>query len=149
MNQALMLAALACALSGCAVEGIGFDGRVDAYHNAARDGNEFVALHPGIRETVWYEGWCAAELPHFKRMDDQYARVTRYCDAMKAQPEHAAEIRKSLIDDMQSGSVQANQRRNGALAVLGAIAATQAAPKPAPVTCTSTAFGTSATTTCY
>jgi len=145
----VMLAALACALSGCAIEGIGFDGRVDAYQNAARDGNEFVALHPGTRDTLWYEGWCAAELPHFKRMDDQYARMTRYCEAMKAQPEHAADIRASLIKDLDSGGVQADQRRNGALAALSAMAAAAPPPKPAPVTCTSTTLGTSATTTCY
>ncbi|MFM0627025.1 hypothetical protein [Paraburkholderia xenovorans] len=82
-------------------------------------------------------------------MDDQYARMTRGCDAMKAQAEHAVEIRASLINDLRSVGAQATQRRNGALAALGAMAAAQLAPKPAPVKCTSTAFGTSATTARY
>lgn len=149
MKTILLVAAIAGALSGCAIEGIGFDGRLDAYNNAARDGNEFVALHPGTRDAKWYEGMCAAELPHFKRMDDEYARVTRYCDAMQAQPEHAADILASLSKELDRGGAQAAQRRNGALAALSAMSAATPAPKPAPVTCNTTSFGISASTTCY
>ncbi|WP_024906182.1 hypothetical protein [Robbsia andropogonis] len=149
MRKALLLATLVCTFSGCAIEGVGFDGRVNAYENAVRDGNEYVGLHPGTRDTAWYDGWCAAELPHFQRMSDQYARMTRYCDAMKAQPEHAAEIRTSLINDLQNANAQAHQRRDSVLAAVGAMAAAQPAPRPGPVTCTSTSIGTSTTTSCY
>jgi hypothetical protein len=41
-----------------AIEGVGFDGRVNAYRNAADDGCELDALNRGARDSLRHAGWC-------------------------------------------------------------------------------------------
>ena len=134
-------------LAGCAIEGIGFDGRRDAYRNADRAGRDFVVLHSGARDPAWYAGWCNAVLPHFERMSDAKDRVIKYCGAMQAQPENAAAIQAALADDLSKSWVisDAQAQRN---AVLGAALIQQQA-KPAPVNCTSNVVGNTVNTNCY
>lgn len=134
-------------LAGCAIEGIGFDGRRDAYRNADRAGRDFEVLHSGARDAEWYAGWCNVVLPHFDRMSDAKDRVIQYCGAMQAQPENAASIQKSLADDLSKSWVisDAQAQRN---AMLG-VALIQQQAKPAPVNCTSNKFGNTVNTSCY
>ncbi|WGS53604.1 hypothetical protein LFL96_21335 [Paraburkholderia sp. D15] len=134
-------------LAGCAVEGIGFDGRRDALMNADRAGRDYEVLHSGARDSAWYAGWCNVVLPHFDRMNDAKDRVIRYCGAMQAQPENAAMIQKTLADDLSKSWVisDAQAQRN---AMLGA-AMIQRQAKPAPLNCTSNAVGNTVNTSCY
>jgi hypothetical protein len=105
-------------LNGCAIEGVGYDGRVDAFHNAAVDAREFTALNRGTRDAAWYAGWCAAIEPHLRRMSDIHVRVERYCAAMQSQPENAEAIRKDLATIINQGNATAVESRR---AVLGAL----------------------------
>jgi hypothetical protein len=86
---------LTLVLSGCAIEGVGFDGRVNAYRAAEQDSREYVALHMGKRDPAWYSEWCDVVRPHFQRMAEESSRVDRYCAAMQAQPENAQKIGQS------------------------------------------------------
>ncbi|MGF6782547.1 hypothetical protein [Paraburkholderia sp. GAS334] len=113
---------LLVAVSGCAIEGDGFDGRVKAYNAAALDSREYVALHMGQRDPAWYQGWCGVVAPHFISMDDVHARVLRYCTAMQAQPENAESIWNNLRQELTAASGDAVARRNS---IAGAFAAQQ------------------------
>jgi hypothetical protein len=148
-------------LSGCAIEGIGFDGRVNAYNNAAQDSREYVALHMSARDAAWYQGWCGVIEPHFRRMGDEDARVQRYCAAMQEQPQNAESIRESLVQDLSASGNNAVSRRNSVVSALGvqiqqrqAQAAARAAapvyvmPTRPIVNCTTTSFGNTANTRC-
>ena len=151
-------------LAACAIEGVGFDGRVNAYRNAAADGREFAALNRGAKDAGWYAGWCAAIKPHFERMSDVRGRVDRYCAAMEAQPDHAEEIRQDLIASLVDGGRAAQESRStalGALAISAQMQQAQAmqaqaaaaqrpivvAPSPA-VRCNSYRYGNATTTDC-
>ncbi|KAK48363.1 hypothetical protein BG58_32990 [Caballeronia jiangsuensis] len=114
-------------LAACAIEGVGFDGRVNAYRNAAADGREFAALNRGTRDAAWYAGWCGAIEPHFRRMSEQHARVDRYCAAMQAQPKEAEAIRSDLVADLSSGNSHAVDNRDEVLRGLGISAQLQQA----------------------
>lgn len=106
---------LAAALSGCAIEGVGFDGRVNAYRAASQDSREYLALHTGQRDSAWYAGWCDVLRPHFQRMSDEAARVNRYCAAMQAQPDNAAKIAHALGQELEQSGNGAVANRNSAL----------------------------------
>lgn len=108
-------------LNGCAIEGVGYDGRVDAYRNGAVAANEFAALNRGTRDSAWYSGWCASIEPHLRRMSDIHARVERYCGAMQSQPENAEAIRQDLAALLNQGNATAADKRR---AVLGALSET-------------------------
>lgn len=98
MKKAMMIALLPAVLAGCAIEGVGWQGHVDAYNNAAAAGGEYVALNRNARDASWYAGWCAAIEPHFKLMSDVHDRVERYCAAMQTQPQNAPAIQRSCDD---------------------------------------------------
>ncbi|MCG5078045.1 hypothetical protein [Paraburkholderia tagetis] len=118
---------LSAMLTACAIEGVGFDGRVNAYRNAATDGREFAALNRGARDAAWYAGWCAAIEPHFQRMSDVNARVKRYCAAMQTQQEAAEAIRQDLISTLLEGGKAADANRSAALGALAISAQMQQA----------------------
>lgn len=150
--SAILLSGL---LAACAIEGVGFDGRVDAYRNAAADAREFAALNRGTRNAGWYQGWCAAIEPHFRRMSEQHARVERYCAAMQAQPDNAEPIRQELANDLASSGTNALDRRDQVLRGLSisaqvqqAQAASRASSAKPYVHCTSTQFGNQVDTNC-
>ncbi len=153
--------ALVLSLSACAIEGIGFDGRVNAYQGAESDSREYTALHIGQRDAAWYAGWCDTLRPHFQRMSDELARVNRYCSAMQAQPENAQKIGQALTDELTRGrdGVQAN--RSAVLGGLAAYSQAQQAARPAQqvqyistpsvsptVNCSSYTLGNQVNTTC-
>lgn len=139
-------------MSGCAIEGVGFDGRVNAYNAAAQDSREYVALHIGMRGPAWYQGWCDAVAPHFARMDDTHARVLRYCEAMQKQPDNAETIWDNLRQDLTAASQDAAARRNSIVGAFVAQQQAQAAARAAtvtrPVDCTSTTLGNTVNTRC-
>lgn len=114
-------------ISACAIEGIGFDGRVNAYRNAAADGREYAALNRSSRNSAWYAGWCAAIEPHFRRMNDVHGRVERYCSAMQLQPDNAETIRQDLIATLIDGGKAATDNRSAALGALAVSAQMQQA----------------------
>jgi hypothetical protein len=122
--KVIVACTLVITLSGCAIEGIGFDGRVNAYKAASSDSNEYIVLHSGIRDAGWYEGWCDVLRPHFQRMTDEEARVNRYCAAMLAQPENAPKIAHALAGELSDSANGAQASGNNAVA--GMIAVTQA-----------------------
>ncbi|MDR5755296.1 MULTISPECIES: hypothetical protein [unclassified Caballeronia] len=158
-------------LAACAIEGVGFDGRVNAYRNAAADGREFAALNRGAHDAAWFVGWCGAIEPHFRRMSEQHARVERYCAAMQANPNDAEPIRSDLIAYLSSGNSYAIDHRDEVLRGLGISAQLQqaqaeqlqaqamqaqalSASRPivvqpnTAVHCTSTRFGNQVNTSC-
>lgn len=114
-------------LTACAIEGVGFDGRVNAFRNAAADGREFAALNRGTRDAAWYAGWCGAIEPHFQRMSEQHARVERYCAAMQVHPNDAEAIRQELVSDLATGNTNAVDNRDEVLRGLGISAQMQQA----------------------
>lgn len=142
-------------LSGCAIEGIGTDGRTLAYQNAASESREYVALNRGQRDARWYAAWCDKIRPHFAHMSEQDAKLDRYCSAMQQQPEHAAEIQRALVEDLSASGEVAQQRSSQALNALALYSVMQSAqPRAAtpavtaPVTCTSQAIGSQTYTNC-
>jgi hypothetical protein len=135
-------------LAGCAIEGVGFDGRVNAYNAAAQDSREYTALHTGQRDAEWYQGWCNAVAPHFVRMEDTHARVVRYCDAMQSQPQNAERIWNDLRGELTSASQEAVARRNGIAGAFAAQQRAQTAIRARSVDCTSTAIGNTFNTHC-
>lgn len=132
-------------LAGCAIEGVGWQGHVDAYNNAAADAREYASLHREAKDAKWYAGWCSAIRPHFARMGDVLDRVDRYCTAMQAQPENAEAIRLDLIATLNSGSSSATTSRDSAYSAFGASAQLQQSKQ---VHCTTTQFGNSTNTDC-
>ena len=102
-------------LAGCAIEGIGFDGRVNAYRAASQDSREYIALHTDQRDSAWYAGWCDVLRPHFQRMTDEAGRVNRYCAAMQAQPSNAPQIAHALSQELGQSANGAQANRNLAL----------------------------------
>lgn len=155
MKRTVPVMLLSGLLAACAIEGVGFDGRVDAYRNAAADAREFAALNRGTRDPAWYAGWCAAIEPHFRRMSEQHARVERYCAAMQAQPNNAEPIRQELANDLTSSGANVIDRRDEVLRGLGiaaqmqqAQAANRAATAKPYVHCTSTQLGNQVDTNC-
>jgi hypothetical protein len=153
-------ALLTVILAGCAIEGVGWQGHVDAYNNAAAAGGEYVALNRGTRDAGWYAGWCATIEPHFKLMSDVHDRVERYCAAMQAQPQNAEAIQRDLATMLTEGSVSATGSRNAAYSAFGASNAIPRAPTgtaqtqyvpmqtKSPVHCTSTTLGNFVNTDC-
>ncbi|MGF6771002.1 hypothetical protein P3T18_003481 [Paraburkholderia sp. GAS199] len=143
--KSILLAVGAClALGACAIEGIGMDGRMNAYQNAARDGNDYVVLHQGARDGAWYADWCNAVLPHFERMSEEKNRIIRYCGAMQQQPENAASIQTALSNDLDDTARRAATNRNAAL---GALAASMSQRPPA-INCVATKYGNTVDTHC-
>jgi hypothetical protein len=154
MVKNLVLCCVAGAmLGGCAIEGVGYDGRVNAYHNAAVDAREFVALNRGTRDSTWYAGWCAAIEPRFRRMGDTHARIKRYCGAMQSQPESAEAIRQELASVLNHGSAAAAADRSAALGTLSETLrqaqAQQGQQTAKPVRCTSQRTGSQIDTECH
>jgi hypothetical protein len=132
-------------LAGCAIEGVGWQGHVDAYNNAAADGREYVSLHRETRDATWYAGWCSAIRPHFARMGDVRDRVDHYCAAMQAQPESAGAIWMDLVTTLDAGTSSATASRDSAYTAVGASAQLQQAKQ---VHCTTTQFGNATNTDC-
>lgn len=120
------------------------DGRMNAYQNAARDGNDYVVLHQGAHDGAWYAGWCNAVLLHFDRMSEEKDRVIRYCAAMQTQPDNAASIQQALSTDLVDTANRAATNRNAALGAL----ALQMQPKAPVLNCTSTQVGNTVGTHC-
>jgi hypothetical protein len=111
----IIVLALIGGLAGCAIEGIGFDGRVNAYRAASQDSREYIALHAGQRDSAWYAGWCDVLRPHFQRMTDEAGRVNRYCAAMQAQPDNAPQIAHALGQELEQSANGAQANRTSAL----------------------------------
>ena len=132
-------------LAGCAIEGVGWQGHVDAYNNAAADGLEYASLHRETKDATWYAGWCSAIRPHFARMGDVRDRVDHYCAAMQAQPESAEAIRMDLVGTLNAGTSSATASRDSAYSAFGASAQLQQAKQ---VHCTTTQFGNATSTDC-
>lgn len=147
MKDLILCCAAVAMVGGCAIEGVGHDGRLSAFHNASVEAHEFMALNRGARDSAWYAGWCAAIEPRFRRMSDTYARVRRYCDAMQAQPESAESIRQELAAMLNHESAAT---AGGRSAVLGALSETlqQARQTAKPVHCTSQRTGDQVDTEC-
>jgi hypothetical protein len=152
----IVTALLPFVLAGCAIEGVGWQGHVDAYNNAAAAGREYASLNRGARDSAWYAGWCAAIEPHFARMSDVHGRVERYCQAMQAQPESAEAIRADLVATLNAGGSSATSERNSAYTAVGAAVQTQQAEQQQQQRmqqakqfhCTTQQFGTQTTTDC-
>jgi hypothetical protein len=138
-------AIMTIALSSCAVEGVGWQGRVDAYNNAAEAGREFADLNRGERDAAWYAGWCSAIEPHFKLMSTVHERVDKYCTQMQRQPENAAAIQQSLVATLNASKSSATDSRNAAYAAFGASAQAQ---QPKQVHCTAVQYGNATSTDC-
>ena len=132
-------------LAGCAIEGVGWQGHVDAYNNAAAAGSEYAALNRGTRDSAWYAGWCGAIEPHFARMSDVHDRIDHYCQAMQRQPDDATAIQADLVSTLIAGGTSANDSRNSAYAAFGASMQAQQAKQ---VHCTSIQYGTTTNTDC-
>jgi len=132
-------------LSGCAIEGVGWQRRVDAYNNAAEAGREFADLNRGDRNAEWYAGWCAAIEPHFKLMGTVHERVDKYCAEMQRQPENAAAIQQSLVVTLNASRSSATDSRNAAYAAFGDSPQVQ---QPKQIHCTTVQYGYATNTDC-
>jgi hypothetical protein len=147
MKRIAGISLLAILVSGCAIEGIGVDGHTLAYQNAEAASREYVSLHRGDRDSSWYANWCASIRPHLARMQDESARLDRYCKAMQDQPVQAANIAHDLAEYLNDAANTAARRSDADRSALAAFSATQQSTAK-PVHCASQSFGAQTYTNC-